>query len=78
MEAILTRAKLFSMNLIDSFNNAIVECNAWFLILLAILLVLAFTIYAALQIWCVMYKGMKFSGSWKWSLYGIEVNAECK
>ena len=28
------------------FENFIVECNAWFLVLLAVLMVIAFTIYA--------------------------------
>lgn len=62
----------------DSFETAIVECNAWFLVLLAVLMCLAFTIYAGLQIWCVVYKGKTFTGKWKWSKHGVEVKAECK
>ena len=78
MFAIATRAKLLSMSLKDSVKNAIVECNAWFLVLLAVLMTLAFTIYAGLQIWCVVYQGKTFTGSWHWNKNGVEVKAECK
>ena len=78
MDAIVARVRCIGMNIMDSINNAIVECNAWYLILLAVLLVLAFTIYAALQIWCVVYKEQTFTGSWHWSTEGVEVKAECK
>ncbi len=47
----------------ESVKDAIIECNAWFLVLLAVLMVLAFTIYAGLQIWCIVYKGKTFTGN---------------
>lgn len=55
-----------------------VRYDAWYTVLLAVLLTLAFTIYAGLTIWCVVYKGGKFTGNWQWSLKGVSVSAECK
>ncbi|WP_025027079.1 hypothetical protein [Caldalkalibacillus mannanilyticus] len=55
-----------------------VRYDAWYVVLLAVLLTLAFTIYAALTIWCVVYKGGAFTGNWEWSLKGVSVRAECK
>ena len=62
----------------ESAKNVIVECDAWFLVFLAVLLALAFTIYAGLQIWCIVYKGKVFTGNWKWSTKGVSVKAECR
>ncbi|MCD8077976.1 MAG: hypothetical protein LUE63_06330 [Lachnospiraceae bacterium] len=66
------------MMLKSSFEDAIVECNGWFLVVLAVLMCLAFTVFAGLTIWCVVYKGKKFTGNWKWSKKGVSVTAECK
>lgn len=66
------------MQLQNRLENAIVECNGWFLILLAVLMVLAFTIYAGLQIWCIVYKGSAFTGKWTWNQNGVSVKAQCK
>lgn len=65
-------------NMKESAKNVIVECDAWFLVFLAVLLALAFTIYAGLQIWCIVYKGKAFTGNWKWSTKGVSVKAECR
>lgn len=76
--SLVLKATTYLYALKASFEDAIVECNAWFLVLLAVLLCLAFTIYAALQIWCVVYKGKTFTGNWKWSIKGTSVSAQCK
>ncbi|MFV0498987.1 MAG: hypothetical protein ACK5NF_03020 [Bacilli bacterium] len=62
----------------DKFDDAIIKYDAWFLVFLAVLMALAFSIAAALTIWCVVYKGKKFTYRWKWSLRGVSVKAECK
>lgn len=62
----------------NKFDNMLVECNAWYVVLLAVLLCLAFTIVSGLVIWCVVYKGKSFTGDWKWELSGVSVKAECK
>lgn len=51
--------------------------DAWYVVYFAVLLGLAFTIYAALMIWCVVYKGKSFSGDWHWSWKGVSVKTEC-
>jgi len=55
-----------------------VQFDGWFVILLAVLLTLAFTIFAALTIWCIVYQKGTFTGNWKWYKWGISVYAECK
>lgn len=62
----------------NSFENKLVKCDAWYLVLLAVLMTLAFTIYAGLMIWCVVYKGKSFTGNWQWSTSGVSISAECK
>ena len=78
MYAMTGRVVTLLFNAKELVKDAIVECNAWFLVVLAVLLCLAFTIYAGLQIWCVVYKGKSFTGKWNWSKTGVEVKAECK
>jgi hypothetical protein len=58
-------------------DASIVRYDAWFLVLLAVLLVLAFVIASALAIWCVMYQRKRFTGRWRWSQWGVSVWAEC-
>lgn len=62
---------------ITMIKNRTVQYDAWFVILLAVLLVLAFTIASALAIWCVVVKGGSFTGDWQWSKWGVSVKANC-
>lgn len=78
MNLIAAKITSTAMRAKESVQNVIVECNAWFLVVLAVLMILAFTIYAGLQIWCVVYKGKSFTGKWKWSTKGVSVKAQCK
>lgn len=59
-------------------DNALVKYDAWFSVLLAILLAIAFTIAAAVSLWCVIYKRMSYGGQWKWSIIGYSVKILCK
>ena len=58
-------------------DAALVRYDAWFVVLLAVLLVLATAIFAGLVIWCVVYKGKRFSGNWNWHTWGVSVDAQC-
>jgi len=71
-------AETMKMNTVNYFEKQLIRSDAWFLIFLAVLLGLAFTIFAGLTIWCLVYKGGRFTGNWKWSQWGVSVLAECK
>ena len=62
---------------IDAFDEKLVKFDGWFLVLVAILMSLAFTIVAGMAIWCVVYKGKRFSGRWSWSVNGVSIWMEC-
>lgn len=64
-------------NIKAKVDNAIVEYDGWFLVVLAILLCIAFTMFAAMAVWCVVYKGKRFTGNWKWGAYGTSAYIEC-
>ncbi|EPD52264.1 hypothetical protein MHH33_13970 [Paenisporosarcina sp. FSL H8-0542] len=74
---ILVFLQTMKVKAINSFQKQMVKSDAWFLIFAAVLLGLAFTIFAGLMIWCVVYQGKKFTGNWKWSQWGVSVWAEC-
>ena len=59
-------------------DNAIVKYDGWFLVFLAVLLALAFTILAGMAIWCVVYKGKHFTGDWHWKKWGVSVDVKCE
>ena len=61
-----------------AIDGTIVKYDAWFLVLLAVLLVLAFAITAALAIWCITNGKGSFSGSWRWNQNGLDVWVECR
>ena len=63
---------------VNELKNKVVSCDNWFLITLTVLMCLAFTISAALAIWCLTYKGSKFTGNWDWKETGVSVMAECE
>ncbi|PWU67295.1 MULTISPECIES: hypothetical protein [Gracilibacillus] len=73
---VLTLASLKS-NLTAMVENRKVQFDGWFIVLLAVLLTLAFTIFAGLTIWCLVYQGGSFSGNWSWHKWGVSVKAEC-
>lgn len=59
-------------------DEMIVRYDAWFLVLLAVLLVLAFIYLVAMSIWCLTNAGGKrFSGNWEWSRTGISMWVQC-
>ncbi|MCX4904275.1 hypothetical protein [Streptomyces sp. NBC_00878] len=58
-------------------DKGLVRYDAWFLIFTAVILGLGATIFAGLVIWCVVYKGKRFSGNWSFKNFGLKVSAEC-
>lgn len=64
----------FTKNKIDGL---IVRYDGWWLVLLAVLMVLAFVMLAALAIWCLTSGKGRFSGNWSWGKKGVSVWVEC-
>lgn len=58
-------------------DNFLVECDGWFLVLMAVLLTIAVAVATALAVWCVVYQGKAFTGNWDWYKWGVSVKAEC-
>lgn len=52
--------------------------DGWFVVMVAVLVCIAFAIASALAVWCVTYKGAKFTGNWNWKESGVSVMAECE
>lgn len=61
----------------EKIDSALVRYDAWYVVMLAVILALGVTILAGLSIWCVVYKGKQFSGNWNWSWSGVSINVEC-
>ncbi len=62
----------------ERVDRMIVRYDAWFLVFLAALLVLAATFLAAMAIHCIIYRGgTRFSGNWRWSSEGVSMWIEC-
>jgi hypothetical protein len=55
-----------------------VRYDGWFLVLLAVLVVLAFALLAAMAIWCLAQGKGRFTGNWSWSQWGVSVWVECR
>ncbi|WP_217587601.1 hypothetical protein [Lentibacillus saliphilus] len=79
--ALVNRFSLFFVLALATWQDSVkarkVQFDGWFIVLLAVLLTLAFTIFAGLTIWCLVYQGGSFSGNWEWHRWGVSVKAEC-
>lgn len=64
--------------LLTLLDETLVKYDGWFLVFLAVLLGLAFTVFAGLAIWCLTTGHGRFSGNWSWSRWGVSVWAECR
>lgn len=79
MGALLDQVEVFEPRLIalrDKLDNAIIRYDAWFLVLLVVLGVIAVAVWYGMSRYCTSM-GRSFSGSWHWTLWGIEVKFEC-
>jgi hypothetical protein len=59
-------------------DELIVRYDAWFLVLLAVLMVAAFGFFVAMSIWCFQQGKGTFSGGWRWNLHGVSLFIECR
>jgi len=73
-EALASRAVEHVSRRIDS---ALLRYDAWYVVLLAVILAFAVIISAGLAIWCVVAKNKRFTSNWSWSWTGVSINVEC-
>ncbi|GAB3564227.1 hypothetical protein GCM10027405_20030 [Arthrobacter alkaliphilus] len=59
-------------------DEMIVRYDGWFLVLLAVLMVLAFALLAAMAVWCLTQGRGRFTGNWSWNLRGVSMWVECR
>ena len=59
--------------LILGIKNKDLQFNAWFVVLLAAILVFATAIFAG-----VVNQHGKFTGNWNWHIKGVSLDVECK
>lgn len=58
------------------FDAALVRFDGWFLVAVAVLIVLGGAVLLGMAAWCVIYQGKRFSGRWQFN-NGFEVWMEC-
>ncbi|KUM40274.1 hypothetical protein [Arthrobacter sp. EpRS71] len=61
----------------SKIDDMVIRYDGWFLVLLAVLMVLAFAILGAMAIWCLTSGRGRFVGNWSWSQWGVSVWVEC-
>jgi hypothetical protein len=59
------------------FDNALVRYDAWFLVFVAVILALGATLLIGMAVWCVVYKGKRFTGRWSLRNFGLSAYFEC-
>jgi hypothetical protein len=78
LTALYSQAGAAAMRMRSRIDTMIVRYDAWFLVLLAVLMVLAFAIASALAIWCITNGRGRFTGNWSWNQTGVSVWVECR
>lgn len=69
---------LMRRRMTDALDDALVRLDAWWLVLIAVLLVFGVAFLASLALWCFLSNGgRRFSGNWKWGESGVSVWIEC-
>jgi hypothetical protein len=61
----------------SKLDRALVRFDAWFLVVIAVILVLGATLLAGMAVYCIVKKGMSFTGSWQYKDFGLKVRIEC-
>ncbi|GKU24082.1 hypothetical protein [Clostridium folliculivorans] len=64
-------------SIVDMRNMALSKYEAWFLVLLAVLLVLAAVLIVAMTIWCVTHGHGTFTGNYSWKDFWT-LNVKCQ
>ncbi|MER5934941.1 hypothetical protein [Streptomyces sp. NPDC002054] len=58
-------------------DKALVRYDAWFLVVVAVILALGATVAAGLAVWCVVKQNKSFTGRWEFKNMGLRVRFEC-
>jgi predicted anti-sigma-YlaC factor YlaD len=61
----------------SKLDRALVRFDAWFLVVIAVILVLGATLLAGMAVYCIVKKGMSFTGNWQYKDFGLKVRLEC-
>lgn len=61
----------------SKIDRLAVRYDAWYLVMVAVVLALGVTILAGLSVWCVVNQHGKFTGNWHWSISDVSINTEC-
>ncbi len=62
----------------DALDEAILRLDAWWLVVIAAILVFGVAFLAALALWCFFKAGgRRFTGNWQWGKSGVSVWIEC-
>ncbi|MFF5483372.1 hypothetical protein ACFY5C_39490 [Streptomyces sp. NPDC012935] len=61
----------------SKLDKALVRYDAWFLVVVAVILALGATVAAGLAVWCVVKQNKSFSGRWEFKNFGLKVHFEC-
>jgi hypothetical protein len=59
-------------------DAGLVRYDAWYMVLIAVILALGATLLAGMAVWCVVKKGKRFTGEWAFRNGGFYVNMECR
>jgi len=69
---------LLKERLTQTLDRALLRLDAWWLVLLAVLLVFGALLLASMAAWCFFANGgRRFSGNWAWGVHGISIWLEC-
>ncbi|MGL5861660.1 MAG: hypothetical protein ACRCY9_10445, partial [Phycicoccus sp.] len=60
-----------------SLDRAIARYDAWFLIVVAVILGLGAVITAGIAVWCIVNQKGTFTGNWEFRNFGLHVYFEC-
>ena len=61
----------------SKFDTMLVRYDAWFLVLVAVILALGATLLAGMAIWCVVKQKGRFTGHFYWKS-GWQIAMECR
>jgi hypothetical protein len=63
-------------NIKQRFDAALVRYDAWFVVAIGVLIVLAGALFLGMTVWCVVYQRKHFTGAWSFK-NGWSVNVQC-
>lgn len=73
---IIEKTKDYKEQVVKSIQNREFQFNAWYLVLIGIILALGATVFLGLMVWCVVNGHGSFTGMWKAARKGY-IYAKC-